>query len=208
VPIQGSLYPISATLIAVVVLGQGVGPQEIVGLVVVVAGVWLLSRKQSTVEESSRARPDGELVPVPRRAIPPIAFPLLAGFCYGLSDVARARAVDAWAEPVAGALIGTLTGLALWGTAAVSVPRLRAGLRFGRGVRWFAASGILSGLAVVCTIQALRTGDVAIVSPIIAAQPLPVLVLSALFLRRLERLDPIVVLGGVAVMLGVLLISL
>jgi drug/metabolite transporter (DMT)-like permease len=62
----------------------------------------------------------------------------------------------------------------------------------------------LSALAVTCTIQALRTGDVAVVSPIIAAQPLPALVLSALFLRSLERLDFIVVLGALAIVLGVL----
>jgi drug/metabolite transporter (DMT)-like permease len=208
VPIQGSLYPISATLIAVVALGQGVEPWEIVGLAVVVAGVWVLSREQSAVEGRTRATPDAETVCASPRTIPPIVFPLLAGLFYGLSDVARARAVDEWAEPLAGAVIGTFTGLVLWGTVAVGVPRLRGSLRFGRGVRWFAASGIFSALAVTCTIEALRTGDVALVSPIIAAQPLPVLVLSALFLRRLERLDFVVVLGALAIVLGVLVISL
>lgn len=206
VPIQGTLYPVSASLVAALLLGQSLGLWEIIGLVVVVAGVWMLSRRQSTVE--GRGVPAQAGLPSPQRSIPPIVFPLLAGLFYGLSDVARARAVDSWSEPVAGALIGTLTGLLLWGTAAACVPNLRAKLRFGKGMRWFAASGVFAGLAVVSTIQALRTGDVAVVSPIVAAQPLPILILSAMFLRRLERLDFIVVAGGLAIMVGVLLISL
>ena len=208
VPIQGSLYPVSATLVAALLLGQGLRPLEVMGLAVVVAGVWMLSRKQSVVEEATRASPAPGVAPSPQRSIPPIVFPLLAGLFYGLSDVARARGVDSLEEPIAGALIGTLTGLLLWGGAAVFVPSLRASLRFGTGVRWFAASGVLAGLAVVCTIQALSTGDVAVVSPIVAAQPLPVLVLSAVLLRRLERLDLLVVAGGLAIMAGAVLISL
>jgi drug/metabolite transporter (DMT)-like permease len=207
VPLYGSLYPVFAVATAVLTLGERVGPGQISGLSVVVLGVWLLSRRQAEVfAEDPGASPSRRWRPW--AATPAILFPLMAGLFFGASDVFRKRAIEVFPDAVFGAMIGTASALVFWSVAALSFGAVRNRVRFGKGMGWFALNGVLSTTAVLSLISALQDGDVSVVSPIVAAEPLPVVLMSALFLRRLERIDTRIVVGAVCVVVGTALVSL
>jgi DME family drug/metabolite transporter len=207
VPLQGSVYPLSAVLIGIVFLDETTPGTRLGGVGFLLVGVWLLSRVEpNTRALTSRAklskRPKGRLLR------PGVIFPLLAGLCYGAADYFRKRGIAILPDPIMGTAIGVSTSFTFWLTVALLVKPLRAKLRFGRGARFFALSGLTGAAAVLSVIHAFETGDVSAISPIVASQPLPTLIFSAIFLRGIERITPTIVLGAASAVVGVILISI
>lgn len=77
----------------------------------------------------------------------------------------------------------------------------------GPGAWWFVLGGGLTATAIVALFRALREGDVSLVSPIVAAQPLIILLLSTVVLRGIERLNRRIVLGSVTTVIGLVLVA-
>ena len=71
--------------------------------------------------------------------------------------------------------------------------------------RWFATVGICNGVAVLLTYAALTTGDVSVVSPLIATYPVVTLIISALIVRSVDW-NGRMVLGVLATVAGVAII--
>lgn len=69
-----------------------------------------------------------------------------------------------------------------------------------------AVAGIFQGLAVAALFQALARAPVTVVSPIYASQPIITLFLIHVFLKRLETISPMLVLGTVISIGGVALV--
>ena len=67
-------------------------------------------------------------------------------------------------------------------------------------------AGIFQGLAVASLFQALSRAPVTVVSPIYACTPLLTLILARIFLRRLETIDFILVVGTLLSVAGVVLV--
>jgi uncharacterized membrane protein len=106
--------------------------------------------------------------------------------------------------------VGSLIAL-FWGTLGFSLMAAR-GLRspagnFRRGAVFFAAAGIFSAVGVVLMFQALSRGQVVVVSPVLATNPLFTLVLAAIFLRDVERITWRIVVGAILVVVGVTVLS-
>lgn len=202
VPVQGSLYPVAAIAFGVVVLGESLSVLQVGGILVVTGGVWALTREEAQVIGVEEVPAMTE-----RSSVPPILFPLMAGIAYASADVFRKRAATIAPDALLGVMVGTVTGLAVWVLAALFVKPVRARLQIGPGVWWFGLSGLLAAAAGLSVIRALEEGDVSVVAPIVAAQPLPVLILSALFLKKVEMLTPQIVFGSLAVVTGTILIS-
>lgn len=74
------------------------------------------------------------------------------------------------------------------------------------GAWWFVGSGLMSALASVCLYLALLSGDALVVIPIVSATPLFTLLVGVLL--GLEVLSRRIVLGVVAAVAGVALVSL
>ena len=71
-----------------------------------------------------------------------------------------------------------------------------------------ALAGICQGLAVAALFQALSRAPVTVVSPISASSPLITLVLSHIFLRRLESISVVLVMGTLLSVAGVVTVVL
>lgn len=69
-------------------------------------------------------------------------------------------------------------------------------------------AGICQGLAVASLFQALSRAPVTVVSPINASNPLITLALAHLFLRRLESINPLLVMGTLLSVGGVVMVVL
>jgi uncharacterized membrane protein len=105
-------------------------------------------------------------------------------------------------------MVSTGSGLLAWLLVVVANRPMRASIRFGRAAWWLVASGALIGFAILGVYQALSRGEVSLVTPINATQPLIVLLFSALLLRDLERIRPITVVSATAIVAGAILVSL
>jgi uncharacterized membrane protein len=73
---------------------------------------------------------------------------------------------------------------------------------------WFLAAGITISFSMVCIYYALDLGKVSVVIPMSSTGPFFSLILSALFLRDVERVTLKIVLAAALIMGGVLLIAL
>ena len=71
-----------------------------------------------------------------------------------------------------------------------------------------AAAGVLQGFAVAMLFHALSRAPVTVVSPIHASQPIIALVLAYIFLRRVEFVDPLLVVGTFLSVGGVVMVIL
>jgi drug/metabolite transporter (DMT)-like permease len=206
IPIQQGLRPLLAVTGAALLLGEEVGIVRAIGVLLIIAGGWQLSRRPP--EERAAAGPDGR--GAGRWALRAgIAFPSVAAVAYAMSDLlVRSSLGDDVAEPTFAAMVSTGTGLLAWLLVVVAVPRIRGTVRFGRGSRWLVGSGALIGFAILGVYHALDVGDVSVVTPINATQPLLVLVFSAILLRDLERIRRLTVLSAAAIVAGAILVTL
>ena len=76
-----------------------------------------------------------------------------------------------------------------------------------KGLWWFVAAGLCSGLAVLSMNAAFLVGKIIIVTPIVAAYPFFTLVLSVAVFRR-ERLTPRTIMAVFLVVPGVILVAM
>jgi len=187
----GSTAPLFAVLGAALFLGEALGVRELSATSLIVLGSVLLSGLQGA---DTRAQRHGAMW-----------LPWTAAALRALAQVLSKAGLTLWPNPFAAALLGyTVSSLAVW-TATLGQPVTRKFHR--RGAAWFAATGILNGVAVLCLYRALNTGTVILVSPIVATYPLFTLILSAIFLRE-ERMSKTLV-GGVALIVtGVIVLVL
>lgn len=206
VPVQASVYPLFAVTAAFLFLGERAGVPRVVGVVAIVIGVWMLAQRGAEPTAPDLDVPPKVRLPA-RSRMPAFAFPVIAGLAYGGSDVIRKQALERQHDPTFGAMVAVGTAAVIWLLATALLPRVRSRLRAGPQARWFALSGVLTSFAMLSHFHALDTGDVSVVSPIVAAQPLVVFVLSALFLKGLERLTPATVAGGIAIVAGTIMVS-
>lgn len=186
----GSTAPLFAVLGAALFLGEALGIRELLATSLIVLGSVLLSGPQ-------RAERGG------RRSA--MWLPWTAAALRALAQVLSKAGLTLWPNPFAAALVGyTVSSLAVWtATRGKPVPRQV----HGRGAAWFAATGILNGIAVLCLYRALSEGTVVLVSPIVATYPLFTLALSAIFLRE-ERMNRTLVGGVTLIVTGVIALLL
>jgi drug/metabolite transporter (DMT)-like permease len=202
--------PIYAAIIAVAFLGERPTPLEYAGIVLILSGVVNLmaekgtpsrggpvSKRESRVDsETRRIRWFGNL------------FSLLAGVCTGVSAVIVKFALGYIPFPLFGAWIGTTVALVFLPLISLLFPK---GERFRVGVAawpWLILAGLFSAGAVYGRFVAIGLGQVSIVIALIQTSPLFVVLISVIFLRRLEQVTGRVALGAVLAVAGGILVSL
>ncbi|HLH26536.1 MAG TPA: EamA family transporter [Chloroflexota bacterium] len=188
-----SASPIAALVFAALFLREVAAPIVYVGAVLAVAGVVLLSAQRTA----------GGV-----RWQPAVLFPVGGALFFAADNVVRKAALHGVPSPLVGVTIAIATSflLALVTHLVLSPPGKRRVL--DAGTPYFAAAGALQAAALLAVYAALSMGMVAVVVPLYTSSPLFVLPLSALFLRGVERVTPRIVLGAVAVVVGVVLVAL
>lgn len=151
----------------------------------------------------------GEAAPSQRVVMLGVGYALAAAIAYGASQVITRHTISSTAP----ALVGAFIALA-WGTLGFSVLSVR-GLAiasrtpdFWRGARFFMGAGVFSALGVMMLFQALERGEVVVVSPVVATNPLFTLAMAAVVLRGVEQITRRVVAGTCLVVLGILVLTL
>ncbi len=136
-----------------------------------------------------------------------ITFGIVAALAYGLSSVLIKRSLADLAPPLVGAAVALLSGTLV--LLVIGARDLRTNLVQNRkGVGFLLLAGISASLGVVSSYFALSLAPVVTVSPLQSTSPFFVMLVSYLFLRRLERITPRLILGSILVVFGAILITI
>ena len=207
IPIQTATYPLLSLVIGSAVFSESITMIQIAGVVAIVVGVWIVSFEDGT--QSNEKVPgtvsvdDGKRV---QRSVK-FLFPVVAGASFGFSDLFRKEGLQGFSAPTFGAMIAAGTALVIWSVLGTALTPLRKQLRFGPGASWFVLSGGCTGVALITLFLALDGGDISVVGPIVAGQPLAVILFSVLFLREVEKLTRTVVIGSGLAVLGLAIVA-
>jgi DME family drug/metabolite transporter len=185
--------PILALLFASLALGEAASPAVYAGALLAVAGVLVLS--------AQRGRKG-------LRWQPAVLFPVAGAVFFAADNVMRKAALRELPSPLVGVAIAVATSFALALVTDRLLPAAGKGRLFDAGTPYYALAGLAQAGALLAVYSALEFGMVSVVVPIYTSSPLFVLPLSALFLREVEQVTVRKVIGAVAVVLGVLLVSL
>lgn len=136
-----------------------------------------------------------------------LLYPVVGAVTYGTVHVFRKLGTDLVAQPTIGAAVNLTTSFVLVTlglTATGNLDRISAPRR---DLLTFGAAGVVSSLGLASLYAALSLGNVTVVTPIFNASPLFVLLLTGLFLRRDELFSRRVFVGTIAVVAGVVLLT-
>ena len=211
-PAKASVFqvssPLFAALIAWLVLGERLSIWVALGMVMAIAGLALLGYKPSATSQPVMAKDQtatGFLAPVLRSVF-------LLGLCssaaYAVANVLRGVGIRSWPEPIAGALIGALTGLAIQMVLTKDRSTLWSSLRAANrsGVGFYALVGIANISGQMFTIASMRFIPVSVATLVSLCTPLLVFPVSYWLFKHQERLTLPVVMGSVLTLLGIALI--
>ncbi|MFC2038427.1 EamA family transporter [Chloroflexota bacterium] len=136
-----------------------------------------------------------------------IAFGIGAGLSYGVSSVLIKFGVGGLATPLVGASVSLLVGMV--GLSFMGIRGIRTDIvDKKRGLAYLALAGVAAAGGITCMFFALSMAPVVVVTPLQSTNPLFALLLSWIFLGRLEKITPKLVIGSVLVVAGVILITL
>ena len=189
-----------AAFFAITFTGESLVPLVALGTLAVMLGLLLASG--DSITQGWRAD---------RRYLLGCLSGLMAGAATGASTVLAKQAVNVYEAPLAitslGMLAATVIVLPAVGIIAVRNAEIR---RYDWRSMWFVGlSGLSTTVSIVAQIFAVQRADVLIVAPVLATFPLWTLLLSHLFIARLEQITLrltvgtfVTVAGVVAVVLG------
>jgi len=192
-----SIKPLFSALAAVLILGENLTIGIALATAIMVAGLAIVSSKQSSKPtESSWSKKD-------------LIFPILAGAAYGLSQVFRKIGLNIIDEPLMGVVVLNVAAVSFSLTLAF-FRRNHQQLTFNQRKAWviFGLSGIFSVSGQLTVFYALSIGSVVIVSPLSSISPLFVILMAFIFLKGSERVTWKVILGAVLIVGGTILLAL
>lgn len=195
-PIKAS-QPLHAALLAVLILGETLTPIAGVGTVLVVVGIAIISWESRSGDAGMDSISWSYL-----------ALPLASAFMYGIEPIFAKVGLATGTSAFVGLGIKTLTAT----VAFYAYLRYRGALPGREALRsvntkWYVGAGVANSAFLLSYYAALSVAPVVLVQPVLQTSPLFVIVLSVLFLQRLERVTPRIVLAAAVVALGAAVVS-
>ena len=231
-PAKASVFQVSSPLFTALIawlwLGEHLSLMAAVGMVMAIAGLMLVSYKprgqtadaavaqQMPMADVARAfaNPSKATVdPMPRPLREKYLQSVLllglgSSFAYAIGNVLRGAAVRSWNEPVVGALVGAVLGLALHLAFSADkrglVGRLQQANR--QGIWLYGLMGICTISGQMCLIGAMRFIPVSVATLMTLCTPLLVFPLSHLLFKNSGDVTRYTVLGGAMALTGIAII--
>ena len=192
VPLNSTM-PLFSAIIGILILGERPGPHILAGTVLIVLGCMGITAKRG---ETQPIRGSHLLV-----ALGSVVF-------FSISHMLRKLGIGASPNPYLGISVMSVAGGAfLYVFGQYLPPGLRPSLMVKKAWVAYSIGGALNALSVLLHLYGLRYGDLTIVIPLAATAPLWALLLTAIFLRKVERITWPILLGTVAVVVGGALVA-
>jgi uncharacterized membrane protein len=187
--------PLFSAMMAIIFLGETITPAIIAATLMIMAGITLLSWRGGSLKLLGSAVY--------------LWYPIAASALAGASQVVRKFGLAAVPHPFLAAAVTASSSfvvsvLTLW-----YVEKSQETWKMNRQCfGWFLAAGVTVSLGMACIYYALDRGNVSVVIPISSTGPFFSLILTALFLRDVERVTLRIVLSAALIIGGVLLLTL
>jgi len=191
-----STRPLFATLLAVGVLGEPVGPLMAIGVVVLVCGLVVLTASKG-----------GDITGWQPRDL---VFPVGAAAIFAVGNAIRRFGFETTpATPLQAVAINEMAALVALGAYGIVASRGDIFSAPRESYAYFTGSGFTTAVALLSTFAAfsLPGGRLAIVDPLSSTAPLFTTAFAAVLLRDIERVTRGVVAGAGLVVLGAVLIT-
>ncbi|MGZ8480001.1 MAG: DMT family transporter [Candidatus Binatia bacterium] len=192
-PIRAST-PLFSAALAIVFLGEEITLPIIVATLMIIGGITLLSWRHGAMKLAGSAVY--------------LWFPIAASALAGASQVVRKFGMAAVPHPFLAAAVTATSSLIISVLVMWYVEKTQESWKMSRQcVWWFLAAGITVSFAMTSIYHALDLGKVSVVIPLSSTAPLFSLILTALFLRDVERVTLRIVVSTLLIISGVVLIS-
>lgn len=190
-PLRG-IEPLFATIIGVTFLHERPGALVYLGTVLIMASLWLISGKQ---QGDTKWR------------LIDAGFPVGAALISAISQSLRKQGLQIVPDPFVAVAVVTSVSLILFLVFVVTTGRTGL-LRMERqGFGFFLAAALVATAAQVLNFVALARGDLSVIIPLLNTTPLFTVILTVIFLRRVETVNLRIVLGALLMVGGVVVIT-
>ena len=211
-PAKASVFQVSSplftALIAWLLLGEAISAVVAAGMVLTIGGLVLVSAKPSGARAPAKAAEPAAVGAAARLLRSVLLLGLCSSLAYAVGNVLRGAGIRSWNEPVLGALVGAVSGLALHLLFSKGkrelVGRLRSADR--RGIALFALMGVTTISAQMCTIAAMRYIPLSVATLVTLCTPILVFPLSHWFYRNQDEITARTLVGSVLTLFGIFVI--
>ncbi len=190
-PLRGT-EPLFATIIGVSFLHEEPGALVYVGTILIMTSLWLISGQH-----------DGAA----KWRLLDTAFPISAALVSAISQSLRKQGLKILPDPFVAVAIVTTVSLILFLIFVLITGRAKS-LRMERqGFSFFLAAALLATAAQVLNFVALGRGELSVIIPLLNTTPLFTVLLSVLFLRKVETVNRRIVFGALLMFAGIVTIT-
>jgi uncharacterized membrane protein len=187
--------PLFSAAMAIIFLGEKITLPIIIATFMIIAGITLLSWRQGSMKLTGSAVF--------------LWYPIIASALAGATQVARKFGLAAVPHPFLAAAVTATSSFVVSVLTMWYVEKTQETWKMNRQCFWwFLAAGVTVSLSMVCIYYALDRGKVSVVIPVSSTGPFFSLILTALFLRDVERVTLRIVTSAAMIVSGVLLITL
>jgi len=192
-PIRAST-PLFSAIMAIIFLGEQITLPIVIATFMIISGITLLSWRGGSMKVSGSAVY--------------LWYPIAASALAGASQVVRKFGLAAVPHPFLAAAVTASSSLIVSVLTMRYVEKTQESWQMNRQcIWWYLSAGIVVSLAMTCIYYALDLGKVSVVIPIASTGPLFSLILTAIFLRDVERVTWRIVISAAIIVGGVILIS-
>lgn len=186
--------PLFSAMMAILFLGEDITLAVVVATLMIIAGITLLSWRAGSMKLTGSAVY--------------LWYPIAASALAGASQVVRKFGLAAVPHPFIAAAVTATSSLIVSLLTMWYVEKTQETWKMNRKCfGWFLAAGITVSLAMICIYFALDLGKVSVVIPISSTGPFFSLILTAIFLRDVERVTPRIVFSAAMIVAGVMMIT-
>ncbi len=192
-------YPLYSSILAVLFLNESLVFENWIGIICIMGGILFIERSSVRIKKSIKFSKRG------------LIFSFTAALLIAFSYIARKHGLIIYNEPLLGAAIGYSSALLAVIIGCLLIPNISPTLQnsvlIRRDFRLFWKAGTCLTLAWIFAFYALSHERVSIVTPIIQTEPLFVIFLAYLYLKKFEHITLQLILSAILISIGVMLIS-
>jgi drug/metabolite transporter, DME family len=187
--------PLFSAMMAIIFLGETITLPIVVATFMIIAGITLLSWRGGSMKLVGSAVF--------------LWYPIMASALAGATQVVRKFGLAAVPHPFLAAAVTATSSLVVSILTLWYVEKSQETWKMNRQCFWwYLAAGITISFGMVCIYYALDLGQVSVVIPIASTGPFFSLILTAIFLRDVERVTVRIVISAAMIVGGVVLLTL
>ncbi len=190
-PLRGT-EPLFATVIGVIFLHEQPGVLVYLGTILIMGSLWLISGQHQ-----------GEA----KWRLIDTAFPISAALISAISQSLRKQGLQILPDPFVAVAIVTTVSLILFLIFVLTTGRAHLLQMERQGFSFFLAAALMATAAQVLNFVALGRGELSVIIPLLNTTPLFTVLLSVVFLRKVETVNQRIVFGAVLMFAGVVIIT-